>query len=619
MPEASTHDPLVPLHDPEQVPTPHAWATRLRSVAHLVLALACAALGVWFLDAVLDTRTPLAIYTLAVVYVAWASGWRYALLAALLGVVLTYAIHVPAGQFTPVTLRLPVYALVCAVMSWAAIASNHRLRTTREQLQQSLADLRLTERRLQMALTAGNMMAWETDLRTGHTIASEHAQQLWGFRRGDPEDFIEQIHPDDRERTREAFQQGLRRDGEYAVDYRVMRPDGLHWYESRGRVLEGEDGHPRLVGVTADRTERHLVEETRRRSEQRFRQLADAMPQIVWVTDALGRVVYMNSRWETFTGEPAQHALDTGWTAAVHPDDLPIVQDDWQRAVRAGTVFETQVRLRMADGNYRWFAGRAHPGRGEDGQVQSWYGSNTDIDDLQRMAQRLIEAGKRKDEFLATLAHELRNPLAPIRNGLALLQLAGNDAERVARAREVMNRQLTHLTRLVDDLLDVSRISRGKIELRLADIDLRDVVRQSVEISRPLIDARQHALSLLLPEGPVLVHGDATRLAQAIANLLNNAARYTESGGRIDVRIELQSATVAVSVADNGIGIPAAMLDSVFELFTQVKREDQAGEGLGIGLNVVQQLAQLHGGSVRAESEGPQRGSRFVLTLPRVV
>ncbi len=372
------------------------------------------------------------------------------------------------------------------------------------------------------------------------------------------------------------------------------------------------------LAIHAGTQYRHAREEDirLRQSEADFRHLAETVPQIIWVTDAQGTVTYMNSRWQTYTGVSAAQALGDGWASHVHPDDSAGVQQAFQASMATLQPLEYEIRLRMADEAYRWFAVRARPVRDTRGQVAAWYGSNTDVHDLKRVTEALLEADRRKDEFLATLAHELRNPLAPLRSGVHLLRVAGHDADVVARTQVRMERQVTHLTRLVDDLLDVSRITRGTIVLQRDRVDLRDVLRDAVETSRPLLEQRRHHFESRMPDAPAMAQADAGRITQAVANLLNNAARYTEPGGHIVLRLEREPACHAIVVEDNGCGIPAHMLDSVFELFTQVPGDGTAPEGLGIGLHVVRKVADLHGGSVHAQSPGKGRGSRFVLRLP---
>jgi signal transduction histidine kinase len=240
-----------------------------------------------------------------------------------------------------------------------------------------------------------------------------------------------------------------------------------------------------------------------------------------------------------------------------------------------------------------------------------------EIKQRQAIEQELVSAARRKNQFLATLAHELRNPLAPIRNCLEIMRQTHGDPTHIEQARIMMERQVNHMVRLVDDLLDVSRISRNKIELRSERVALGDIIQQAVETSRPCIEAAQHELTVNLPSQPILVEADPVRLIQVFANLLNNAAKYTERGGHIWLNARCLGGEAAVAVRDNGIGIPADMLGQVFDMFTQVEQSlDRSQGGLGIGLTLVKKLVEMHGGSVEAHSQGPGQGSEFVVRLP---
>jgi signal transduction histidine kinase len=236
-------------------------------------------------------------------------------------------------------------------------------------------------------------------------------------------------------------------------------------------------------------------------------------------------------------------------------------------------------------------------------------------EELRQRVEQLAEMDRRKDEFLATLAHELRNPLAPLRNSLQLLRMSGGPGG--AQIHEMMERQINHMVRLIDDLLEISRITRGKIELHKEHVDLATVVHNAVETSRPLLDAARHHLTITLPSEPLLLEADSVRLAQVFTNLLNNAAKYTEEAGQIVLTARREGDEAVVSVRDNGLGIPAAMLPRVFEMFAQVDRTlKRAQGGLGIGLTLARTLVQMHGGSISVQSGGPDQGSEFTVRLP---
>jgi PAS domain S-box-containing protein len=292
-----------------------------------------------------------------------------------------------------------------------------------------------------------------------------------------------------------------------------------------------------------------------------------------------------------------------------------------------GETFQAELPYFVADGSERRVDLVILPIKDEAGRILFLAPTGTDItrrrqleDHLRQMAADLSDADRRKDEFLATLAHELRNPLAPIRNGLQILKLAGPGGPVAEQARSIMERQLGQMVRLVDDLLDVSRITRNNLQLRKERVDLAAVLASAVETSRPLIEANAHQLTVSLPTQPIHLDADLTRLAQVFSNLLNNAAKYTEKGGCIRLSAVRQGGEAVVTVADTGVGIPFAMLPKVFDMFTQVDRTlERSQGGLGIGLTLVRQLVHMHGGTVQAFSEGAGQGSELVVRLPVVL
>jgi two-component system CheB/CheR fusion protein len=286
-------------------------------------------------------------------------------------------------------------------------------------------------------------------------------------------------------------------------------------------------------------------------------------------------------------------------------------------AAASRTPFALDYRLRRADGEWRWVIDSARPRFDEGGRWLGYIGSVIDVHERKLSEQALREADQRKDEFLATLAHELRNPLAPIRNAVVLLHEAGCDTPRLRWARDVIDRQSQHLTRLLEDLLEVSRISTGRLQLRKERVELSDIVRMAMETSRPLLEHGQHQLRLTLPPAALPLCGDAARLAQVFASLLDNAARYTQPGGCIDLVVERRGAEARVSVRDDGMGIPAEMLPKIFDLFVQVDRSlERSHGGLGIGLTLARSLVEMHEGRIEARSDGPGKGSCFTVHLP---
>ncbi|HEX6899794.1 MAG TPA: ATP-binding protein [Thermoanaerobaculia bacterium] len=362
----------------------------------------------------------------------------------------------------------------------------------------------------------------------------------------------------------------------------------------------------------------------------RLRALLEHIPAGVALAEApSGRVVLGNSRVEKILGHPMIETPDLAsypeWPA-LHPDGRRLEAHEYPlaRALQGEVLEEQELLYERGDGSRVWLRASAAPVREADGRLAGAVVLFFDMTDrknleesLRQRTAELRETGRRKDEFLATLAHELRNPLAPIYNSLQILTLRGNDPAVVARTREVMERQVRQMIRLVDDLLDVTRISQGKLELRKEPLDLAGVVSTAVEISRPLIEARRHDLTVAMPEQPLRVEADAARVAQVLSNLLNNAAKYTEPGGRIELTAERRDGHAVLRVRDNGAGIAPEMLPRIFDLFAQVEGTlDRAQGGLGIGLTLVRRLVEMHGGAVEAHSGGLSQGSEIVVRLP---
>lgn len=374
-----------------------------------------------------------------------------------------------------------------------------------------------------------------------------------------------------------------------------------------------------VMEINTDITEHRRAEDLIRESERRFRQVVESLPQLVWTCGPDGRCDYLSPQWVAYTGVPEDPQLDYGWVEQIHPADRECALQAWLAAASSGQDLSVEYRVRRHDGVYRWFKAMGVALRDESGRIVKWFGSNTDVDERMRAEEALRDADRRKDEFLATLAHELRNPLAPIRNALHVLKRSNEAEPSTSRLYSMMERQVDHLVRLVDDLLEVSRITSGKIELKRGRVDLAGLIGHAVEMSQPLIRAAGHELSVSYPQHALIVDADAVRISQVFVNLLNNAAKYTEPGGRIQLSARRNGDEAVVSVSDTGVGIPAEMLPRVFDLFAQVDRSlGRAKEGVGIGLALVRSLINLHGGRVEARSEGPGRGSEFIVHLPLV-
>ena len=434
-------------------------------------------------------------------------------------------------------------------------------------------------------------------------------------------------HPDDVAEAEALVEQVLAgRTPRVVIEKRYRRKDGeLIWVQNSVSMTRDAAGMPlHLIAVAQDITAQVRSRAEIAESEERFRTLVAVTTDIAWTADPDGRFVAAQPAWSAYTGQDCAELLGFGWTNALHPEDRLAIHAAWTRARDARTLYESQGRLwHAASARYRYFIVRATPIFRSDGSVREWVGACTDVHDRRLAEEMLRESNRRKDEFLAQLAHELRNPLAPIRNAAQLLGFAGAGAPDSAWIRDVIERQVGHLTRLIDDLLDVSRVTRGKLELRKAPVALADVVQAAVETANPVIAQYGHELVVSLPSWPVQLHGDLVRLAQVLMNLITNGAKYSAPGGRIVLTAEIApthdgvNREVVVSVKDSGIGISAHALPHVFDMFYQVDASlDRSRGGLGIGLSLARRLVELHGGSVSAHSDGPGKGSEFVVRLP---
>ncbi len=355
-------------------------------------------------------------------------------------------------------------------------------------------------------------------------------------------------------------------------------------------------------------------------SESRFRSLATTAPVVIYRTDADGKYIFVNDTWRELTGFPGESTLGNGWDTIIHSEDRERVYQERNTAFESNQVFKSEYRITTATGNIKDLLGRAIPQYDETGILQGYVGTLTDITEHKRLEKEMEDTGRRKDEFLAMLAHELRNPLAPISNAVHILKRGASDPARITWCSDIIDRQMAHLIRLVDDLLDISRISRGLIVLNKESLEIRDFILSAVESCQPLIDARRQELTLDLPPQFLRVEGDRIRLAQVISNLINNAAKFTEEGGHIGLSVELSGDKVCIRVRDTGCGICPADLYNLFELFYQADRSlDRSQGGLGVGLSIVRNLVAMHGGDVQAFSPGLGQGSEFMVRLPQLI
>ena len=469
--------------------------------------------------------------------------------------------------------------------------------------------------------------------------------------------FFNCLHPDDRQPTHEAIRQTLQGKVDYDVEFRVIWPNGsVRWIAAKGRCLYDYTGKAvRMMGTTQDITERKHTEEALRQSEERYRMLSESIPEMVWTTNAQGITDYTNQRWYEYSGLTLEETVGTGWHKVLHPDDLEATIQRWQESLQTGIPFENEQRFKRAsDGTYRWHLVRAYPLTDNQGNIIKWFGTCTDIHDqkqieqqrahlleLEQAARAEAEAANRvKDQFLVILSHELRSPLNPILGWTKLLRSRKLDPTATDRALDTIERNAKLQIQLIDDLLDVSRILRGKLSLNLAVVNLTTVIDAALETVQLAAQTKKIQLEYIpSPTFPILVQGDSNRLQQVVGNLLSNAVKFTPSGGRVEVRLEVvnngekvesnsphhpttpppyhKNHYAQITVTDTGMGISSEFLPHVFEYFRQADSSTtRKFGGLGLGLAIVRHLVELHGGVVTADSSGEGQGATFTVRLP---
>jgi PAS domain S-box-containing protein len=550
------------------------------------------------------------------------------------------------------------------------------------------AALRQINERFRLATLAIDGIVFEWNIVSGEVYRSDGLYQLMGVRAEDAaptrEWWMQRIHPDDFARM-EVGMESLETLGDrYEGEYRVRHADG-RWIDvwERGCLQRDESGQiVGILGFTTDITNRKQAEITLRQSEERYRYLAESIPQLVWTANAQGVLLDLNQRWLDFTGLTFAQSQTEGWEAIVHPDDLPILSQKWAAAQQDGSRYQAEGRIRRADGVYRWHLHQAIALKDEQNQIVKWFGTATDIEDqkqLQQQRDRLLQqeqvarekaeqANRIKDEFLAVLSHELRSPLNPILGWSKLLQTGKVNATKTAEALTTIERNAKLQAQLIEDLLDVSRILRGKLTLNVAPVNLANAIAAALETVQLAAQAKDIQIQIDLDPNVGMVAGDAARLQQIIWNLLSNAVKFTNQGGRVDVRLaeilhqeaepqytrsqvepgnEIREALppvvqdamgnqkerspitnyplpittkyAQIQVIDTGKGINPDFLPYVFDHFRQ---EDSAATrkfgGLGLGLAIVRQLVELHGGTVFAESQGEGTGATFTVRLPLI-
>ena len=594
-------------------------------VARYGIALAAMALAVLLrlaVDPWLGEQRPFMTLYAAVALAVWFGGLVPATLAAVVGYVAAHLLFVDPpptdSDATSVLIGFAGYVFSCGVI----IALGAAGRASQARAEQSHASFnRLADAMPQLVWTAN-----------ANGVVDYYNARRSNYQRPNalPDEWDLMVHPEDRAATRAAWGAAHASGQPYEMEHRILMRDGSYrWHLSRALPAHDASGQiARWYGTATDidglkRVEAALKETSASLVLERER-LAVALR-----TGKMGfyewRVGTTSLWWspELYivygVNDGEFEATVASFTALIHPDDR---DDVWRRThecIERREVFVHEYRIVPPDGEVRWVYNRSHVAVDDVGNVERIVGVAIDVTERKRAETLLLEADRRKDEFIATLAHELRNPLAPIRNAVRLLGSNGGDAPiDTTWPRDVIERQVSHMARLLDDLLDISRISLGRVELQTGRVTLASIVDMAIETSQPAIERGRHRLVVQLPAHPVWLQADAVRLAQVLSNLLNNAAKYTEPGGRIRLEAVLDAShEVAITVSDDGIGIVPEQLARVFEMFAQAQPAiDRSQGGLGIGLALARGLTEAMGGRIEAESEGPGRGSRFTVYLP---
>lgn len=480
---------------------------------------------------------------------------------------------------------------------------------------------------LDRAQEVGKIGSWRLDVRQNVLSWSNENYRIFGVPNGTPmtyEGFLAIVHPDDRADVDAKWQAALR--GEpYDIEHRLLVDGHAKWVRERA-YLEFDAAGALLggFGVTQDITERKEAELALRESQRQLALALEAGQLGFWDWDVPSGRVQFGGIWAAMLGyDPSEvdpHVQ--AWQKLVHPDEREAVAARLSDHLEGRSdIYECEHRLRHKDGSWRWILDRGRVvERDVEGRPLRMIGTHADVTIRHEAEEALREADRRKDEFIATLAHELRNPLTPIHNAAHILQIKQGPDGKDAALFDMIQRHTAHLVRLVDDLLEISRISLGKINLRRQNVDMASVLRDALETCRLLVDEKGHLLTVKVATEPLLVFGDPVRLAQILANLIGNAAKYTPPGGRIEIDLGREGEAVVFRIRDNGVGIEPRLIPQIFEVFTQTGPHSRlSSKGLGIGLSVVRKLTDLQGGSVAAHSEGIGKGSEFIVRLPLVL
>jgi two-component system CheB/CheR fusion protein len=561
------------------------------------LAAVAAAVGLrLLLDPWLGVRVPFITLFGAVIVAAWQGGFGPALVAAAAGYAVMQAIYLPGSGLVPA--EVAAYSLSALLI--AALGGAMR---------RTAARAASSDERFRKFMENSPASVFIKDGEGRYVFVNAAGEQLLGTAQWSGRTDQELLSPELARQVRENDARVLEAGAPLSFALALPQPDGVRHLHSTKFPLHDAGGETLVGSLTVDVTrEARIMEE--------LRVVADTMPVGVVRCSREMQYIWVNRVFAGWVGRTPEELAGTAIEARLGEEEMGAARPYFERVLRGERV-EYERLASFPKLGRRWIRAIAAPTFGADGRPDGWVGVVTDVHDRKLMEQALREADRRKDEFLATLAHELRNPLAPVRNAVAILAKRGPLDPELAWSREVIERQVGQMSRLIDDLLDIARIASGKLRLRKERIRLERAVDLAIETSRPNLTAAGHRLSVLMPGEPVYVDADPTRLAQVFSNLLNNAARYTEGRGNVSLSAEVHGGHVVVSVEDDGIGFPPEIADRLFKPFSQLtSAHERSHGGLGIGLSLVQGIVELHGGSVEGNSPGPGKGSEFIVRLP---
>jgi len=491
--------------------------------------------------------------------------------------------------------------------------------TDRKKTEEALRESQIDLNRAQAVAHIGS---WRMDVHKNLLEWSDENYRIFGIAKGTPltyQSFLEAIHPADREIVDKAWKEALV-GKHYDIEHRLIVGKQIKWVRELAELEFDEHGSLLgAFGTTEDITDIKSAQEALQHERAFLSQVINAAPSLIFVKDRKGRYILGNEALAQCYGtspECLTGLTDKDFNA--NADEVAhFLQDDLDVISSRKPKLIPEEKVTCADGTVHWYSTVKIPLLEDDNSCNKLLGVASDISERKRAEEALLLADRRKDEFLAMLAHELRNPLAPIRNAVQLLKMLEPTDPKLAWSRNVIDRQVTHMARLLDDLLDVARIMQGKIRLNKERFELTEIVNNAVETSRPLIESRGQELIISQTTTPQWVEGDRIRLAQVLSNLLNNAAKYTSEGGKITLSVMRQASDAVIEVRDTGIGISPDILPQIFDLFTQADHSlAHAQGGLGIGLTLVRELVEIHGGTVTASSAGIGQGSVFTVRLP---